>query len=329
MAEAGVSIRWDAATLGTMGFLEALGGLPGHLAFYRAVMSEARAGRYDAAVLIDYPGFHLRLGAALRTAGVPVLQFVAPQLWAWRPERIRRLRAAADCVAALLPFEEQWFRTRGIPCRFVGHPVADRVWRSRAEARARLALPLDLPVLGIFPGSRELEITRNWPLFRDVGHRMLAEGRCRQVVVAGTPGGYYPDAMPFRIQREAADLVLAAATAALVKSGTTVLEAAWTNTPVVVAYRTARATYEIARRLMKVQWISLANLVLEEPVVPEFWRLPVRAADVAGALRPLLDDASPEAARQLVAFERLRDRFGPGGAADRAAEIALGLVGDR
>ena len=325
MAAAGMTIRCDSATLSALGFLEVIRTIPRHLRLLRSITTEARARRYLLAILVDYPEFHLRLGAALRAAGVPVIQYVAPQLWAWRPGRLPRLRRAADRLAAILPFEEPWFTSRGITCHFVGHPVLDRHWPSRDEARVVLRLPPEVPVLGIFPGSREGEIDRNWPLFRDVARRMLAEGRCHRVVVAGTAGGYYPDAAPFMVQRGNPEQVLAASTAALVKSGTTTLEAACTGTPIVVAYRTSRTTYEIARRLIMTRWIGLVNLVLDESLVPEFWHLPVSAEPVADALRPLLEVESQAHRAQRTGLARAHALLGSPGAGRRVAEMALEL----
>ena len=326
MAEAGVRLRFPIERLSAIGFAEVLGSVPRHVGLYRSLVADARAGRYRAAVLIDYPGFHLRLGAALRRHGVPVLWYVAPQLWAWRPGRLKALRQAADRVAVTLPFEPTWFADRGLPTDFVGHPVAERPWPSRAEARAALGVTPEGAVLGIFPGIREGELARNWPLFRDVARRMLAEGRACQVLVAGTAGGYYPDASPLVVVRDQPELVLAAAPAALVKSGTTTLEAACTGTPLVCAYRSSRTTYALAKRLMTVRWISLVNLVAGREVIPEFWHLPVTGDAVATALRPLLDAGSDEHRAQRAGLAQVRQALGPTGAAERVAQLAMELA---
>lgn len=323
MVAAGLEAVARSESLGAMGFLEVLGAIPRHLALYRRLVAAARAGRYSAALLIDYPGFHLRLGRALRRAGVPVVQYVAPQLWAWRASRVPRLRAAADIVALVLPFEEAWFAERGVRCRYVGHPAATRSWPEPAEARRQLMLAKPGPVLGIFPGSRDREIDQNWPLFRDVGRRLLAAGACAHVVVGGMPGGYYPEAEPFLVHRGEPQVVQRAATALLVKSGSTTLEAAIAGTPMVVAYRTSRLTYELARRQMTVDRISLVNLIAGQDVVPEFWHPPVSAAPVGDAVRPLLDEHSLEAQRQRAGLALVRQRLGEAPSAAQVADLLL------
>lgn len=326
MAAAGLRLRSGIERLSAMGFLEVLRAVPRHASLLHQLGADARAGRYRLALLIDYPGFHLRLGEALRRAGVPVLYYIAPQLWAWRPGRLSRLRRAADRLAVILPFEQPWFESRGIRCRFVGHPLLDYPRLDRGSARETLQVPPQDRVLGIFPGSRRREIERNWPLFRAVANRMMAEGRCTSAIVAGTADGEYPEVGDIRVVRGMPEEVLAAATAALVKSGTATLEAALDGTPMVVVYRSSWSTYAIARRLMTVDRISLVNLVAGQDVVPEFWRLPVGPTEVGDALGPLLDPATPEHATQQAGLALVRARLGGPGAAARVAEMAEELV---
>ncbi len=325
MLEAGADLVARVDQLSALGFLEVLQALPRHLGLLGRLSQRARE-RYDLAILIDYPGFHLRLGERLRGAGVPVLQYVAPQLWAWRPGRARQLCRAADRLAVILPFEPAWFEHRGIPCRFVGHPLLDEPLPCQAQAREALRIPPSERVLGIFPGSRRSEVSRNWPLFRGVGQRLLERGRCQRVLVAGTAHEAYPGGEGFEIHRHAARLVLAAATAALIKSGTTTLEAACIGTPMVVGYRASWSTQAIARRLMTVDSISLVNLILPQPVVPEFWRWPLREGRLAAALEPLLDPGSVQHREQREALSRVQASLGSPGAAARVADLALTLL---
>jgi lipid-A-disaccharide synthase len=327
MAEAGASIRYPMERLSAMGFVEILGRIPAHLRLLRRLRAEFEAGRYDLAVLIDYPGFHLRLAEAVKTTGCPVLYYIAPQLWAWHPGRARRLAAGVDRLAVILPFEREFFGRIGIPTEFVGHPLIDRTGApSREEARARLGIGVGERALGIFPGSRSQEVRLHWPLFRGIARQMLDEGRCTRAIVAGTARDEYPDPGPIEIVRESPVPIFSAAEALLAKSGTTTLEAALAGTPMVVAYLSNRWTYQIARRLMTVHWISLVNLVAEREIVPEFWRRPVRAEAIAAALRPLLDGSSPEAVEQRAGLAEVRRRLGLPGAADRVAALAGELL---
>ncbi len=322
MAAMGLDVLTGIDRLSAMGFLEVARAIPRHGMLLRRLVRQATAGRYRLAILIDYPGFHLRLGRALRQAGVPVIQYIAPQLWAWRPGRLAALRNAISRLAVILPFEADWFARRGLPARFVGHPLLDRLRPDRGRARVTLRLALDDRVLGIFPGSRPAEIAQNWPLFRQVAVRMMAEGRCTSAIVAGTAQGRYPDPGPIRVVREQPEMVMAAATAALIKSGTSTLEAALCQTPMVVGYRARRSTYAIARRLMTVDRISLVNLVAGEDLVPEFWHLPLSAGEIGDALAPLLDHDTAEHRAQRAGLEGVRRRLGSPGAASRVVELA-------
>lgn len=323
---AGARVVYPMERYTVIGFLEAVAKIPAHLRLLRRVRQDLRAGAYDLVILVDYPGFNLRLAGAARQAGVPTLYYIAPQLWAWRPGRASRMRAAVDRLAVILPFEPAFFASLGLRAEFVGHPLAERQWPTRSAARAALGLPADGRVLALFPGSRRQEIRRLWPAFAGAARRLLAEGVCSHVVVAGTRDGDYPQGDAMAIHRDGSDRILAAADAALVKSGTTTLEAAMTDTPMVVAYRVHPLTATIARRVMTVSRISLVNLVAGRDVVPELVQQDCTPGALAAALRPLLGPGSVAAEAQRRELAEVRERLGGGGAADRVVAMAGDLL---
>lgn len=329
MAAAGARVLYPMEEYSAMGFIEVIESLPAHLRLLKTLRERFRRSRYDLVLLIDYPGFHLRLAASARRSGARVLYYIPPQLWAWRPGRARRLRGVVDRLAVILPFETEAFRELGLDAEFVGHPLVDHSPGPghRSEARKALDLPAEARVLAIFPGSRALEVRNHWPRFRETAELMLQEGRCDRVIMAATPAGTYPDPGPVTIHRDNPMTVLSAADAVLAKSGTTTLQAALADTPMVVAYRTHPWTYQIARRLLRVQWISLVNLIAAGEVVPELAQHQVTVPRLAEAIRPLLDPADPKTRAQREGLKLVRARLGPPGAAGRVAGIAAELIG--
>jgi lipid-A-disaccharide synthase len=328
MAAAGATIRHPMEGLAAFGLVEVVTKLRAHVRLLRALRNDFRAGRYDLVILIDYPGFHVRVAEAAKRAGTKVLYYIAPQLWAWRPGRARRFASAVDRLAVVLPFEQRFFSGLGLRSDYVGHPLVDRgAWPSRAAARARLGIQLESRVLGIFPGSRSQEIRRLWAPFRDAALQLLREGRCQEVVVAGTPGGEYPDPGPLRIVRGDPVPVFATADAALAKSGTTTLEAALADVPMVVAYKVHPLTWLMFQRVRTVEWVSLVNLVAEREVVPELLQHHAEAGPLAEALRPLLDPGDPRTVAQREGLALVRERLGAPGATTRVVALADELLG--
>ncbi len=329
MAAAGAHVLYPMEKYSAMGFIEVIESLPAHLRLLRTLRRRFTQEAYDLVLLIDYPGFHLRLAPLARKSGARVLYYIPPQLWAWRPGRARRLHGIVDRLAVILPFEEQAFARLGLVAEFVGHPLVDHAPGPdhRAVARRTLGLPSAARVLAIFPGSRAQEVRNHWPRFRDTALLMLAEGRCEHVIMAATPAGDYPDPGPVLIHRDDPMTVLSAADAVLAKSGTTTLQAALADTPMVVAYRTHPWTYEIARRLLRVEWISLVNLVAGREVVPELAQQAVTVRRLAEEIRPLLDPGNPKTIAQRDGMRLVRTRLGVPGAAGRVAGIAAQLIG--
>ncbi|MEA3246025.1 MAG: lipid-A-disaccharide synthase, partial [Gemmatimonadota bacterium] len=326
---AGVGVELIERTSGIVGFVEVIRHLPAHWRLLRRLRDELRSGRVGLALLVDYGGFNLRVAAAARAAGVPVLYYVTPQVWASRPGRMRTMARVVSRAAVILPFEEDLLRRNGIDATFVGHPLLDHVrdMPSRDAARARLGLGPHERVLALFPGSRRQEIARHAADFVAVADDLARRRPGLRVVVSVAPSvEVNPAEFPFQLARGASFDVLRAADVALCKSGTTTLEAAIAGCPSAVVYRINGLSYALVRRLVTVQHIGLVNIVAGRSVVPEFVQDAFVPAAVADALDPLFDADSPARATMLAGLAEVRSRLGAPGAAERVATMALGML---
>lgn len=331
MEAAGVKLMAGLQELAVMGLAEVIRHLPFFYQLRKRVWAALATEGVDLVIPIDYPGFNLRLARHARESGIPVLYYIAPQVWAWHQSRVRDLARDADRVAVVLPFEEEFLGGAGVKASFVGHPLLDRdppaVDRD-ALVRAEGLNPAR-PILGLFPGSRAQEVKRHLALFSEAARRVL-ERRPEVQPVIGTPGGIdpavYEGAAWPRVQ--SAGGLLQYATAALVKSGTTTLEAGIAATPMVVVYKMNPASYAVAKRLVKVPHIALANLIAEERVAPEFVQDAATPYALADALLPLLDERSPERVVMVEGLRRIQGKLGGPGASRRVAEIAGELIGE-
>lgn len=331
MRAAGVELIEHVEQLAVMGFVEVLRHVPRHWALLRNLRRRIRSGNTALLVLIDYPGFNMKLAAEATAAGVPVLYYITPQVWAWGAGRLSELARTVTRAAVILPFEEKLLREHGVATTFVGHPLLDRVDRlpGRADARQQLGIPNDATVLALFPGSRAQEIARHLDAFVETARELERRRPGLRVVVSAAPHVRLDErACPYPIVRSASFTVLRAADAAMCKSGTTTLEAAVAGCPLVVAYRTNAVTYAAARRLVKIPHIGLVNVVAGHEVAPEFVQNALQPTAVADALEPLLDATSVARARMVEELGRVRDSLGTAGAAGRVATMALELAGN-
>ena len=329
MRAAGVELIEDAERLAVMGFVEVLRHIPAHLALLRSIRRRLESGRTCLVILLDYPGFNMKIAEAAWRAGVPVLYYITPQVWAWGAGRLSKLATWVTRAAVILPFEEKLLRDHGVDAHFVGHPLLDRAsdLPTREEARRALGMPGDRPVLALFPGSRAQEIRRHLHDFVATAHELRRRRSDLHVVVSVAPSiELDPSDVPFPMVRAASFPVLRAADAAMCKSGTTTLEAAVAGCPLVVAYRTSAWTYAIARRLVKIPHIGLVNVVAGAEVAPEFVQDALVPSRVADALLPLLDHGDAARVRMLERLAAVRGQLGEPGAARRVAEMAGGLI---
>jgi lipid-A-disaccharide synthase len=330
MSAAGVQIDEHIRGLAVLGFVEVLRHLPKHWQMLRDVRARIRSGRVALVILVDYPGFNMRVAQAAAEAGVPVLYYIVPQVWAWGAGRLEQLAKWVTKAAVILPFEEELLRQHGVDATFVGHPLLDRAAHapSRDEARDQLQLSRDARVLALFPGSRAQEIERHLDAFVATAKELQARHRDLRVIVSGAPHVSIDESRcPFPVVHSASLAILRAADAAMCKSGTTTLEAAVAGCPLVVAYRTHPLTYFAARHLVKIQNIGLVNVVAGRRVAPEFVQDALEPKSVARALEPLLDGASPDRRQMLADLDGVRRMLGEPGAAHRVAEIAQTLAG--
>jgi lipid-A-disaccharide synthase len=331
LAEQGVQLIHRDEQLGVMGFLEVVRHVPRHFLLLRTIRKMFDRGEVAVLILIDYPGFNMKVAAAAKRAGVPVLYYVTPQVWAWGAGRIPKLAQLVTKAAVILPFEEPLLRGFGIDATFVGHPLLDRAINmpTKVEAREALRLPLNTRVLALFPGSRQQEIDRHIDDFVATGKELQRRIPGLQVLVSVAPTVALDSARcPFRLVHSASLSVLRAADVALCKSGTTTLEAAIADCPLIVAYRTGRINYALARRFVKVPNIGLVNVVAGREIAREFIQDEIVPSDMADALAELLDDG-PRRQELLAGLAEVRSKLGSPGAADRVARMASELAGPR
>ena len=330
---AGVEALVAAEDLAVLGFSEIVAKLPRLFATRRRLVETVDAWRPDAVVLVDYPGFNLRIGPSLKAHGARVFYYIAPQVWAWHPERAREMARWVDRLAVVFPFEEPIFREAGVAVRYVGHPLLDDFAPEldETELRAELGIPASARMLGLLPGSRRQEIQRHLGTLLETARRLRAGRDDLHVVVAypgeldDVPPGLTDTPSWMHVVRGRTRSVQRWATACAVASGTATLETALFGTPLVIVYRVGWLNYQIARRLVSIAHIGLPNIVAGASVAPELIQHEFTPERLAATLSPWLDDPAAHAeARARLGV--VRARLGGPGASARAAAALWELV---
>jgi lipid-A-disaccharide synthase len=296
---AGVHPIIDAGSLAVVGLAEVVGHLPRIYGEYRRLCRYAAEHPPVGALLTDSPDFHLRVARQMKRQGVPVFYLVAPQVWAWRQGRVKVIRELVHKLFCLFPFEEEWFRSRGVDATYIGHPLAyiTKVKSSRPEFLERYALPHDKRMVVLLPGSRTGEAARHLPTLLDAIQELRK--RFAMTVVLATPKGFSKAAGLERFREPIAALSIKViendtwdcighADLALAASGTVTVEAAVLGTPMVTYYRVNSLSWFAGRRLVKVPFLSMVNLIAERQIVPELIQHDMTAPNIVRAAEELL-----------------------------------------
>lgn len=288
----------------------------------------------DVVVLIDYPDFNFRLARVAKKLGIKVLYYVSPQVWAWRKGRVKTMGEIADRVAVILPFEEEIYRKAGIPGEFVGHPVMEEIEeyeQKTADSTGPRQLPgqIQKPVIALLPGSRPNELQSLLPLFVDVVTALSAEFAGSRFVLPLAPN---IEADKFRpclellekagvaITKGDAVKALASSDAAIIASGTATLQAALVGVPAVVVYKVSPLTYFLAKRILKVKYISLVNIIAGKEVIPELIQDRANRDNVVNECRKILSDETCRSS-MVAACRTVRDFFAGKRPSRRVAEM--------
>jgi lipid-A-disaccharide synthase len=336
MRAAGCDTVVDAKDLAVVGITEILSHLPKILSLYQHLIAEADRRKPDLAIVIDSPAFNWRVARQMKKRGIPTVYFVAPQFWAWRQGRVRLLRDYIDKALVIFPFEEQFYRERGVDATFVGHPLAELPYPrvERGDYAEQFQLNPEKHWITLMPGSRVKEVRMNLPTILKSAVSLGSEYEFLLPVAPTLDRDFLlhligeqkitllPDALP----------ALWHSRAGIIASGTATVEAALMNTPFVMVYCVSALTYLLGKPRVKVPYFAMVNLIAGEQVVPELVQHDFNATNVVARLQEILPDG-PARSRMLEGLRRvkacLRPPLGVSGAsqhpADRAAEIILSL----
>jgi lipid-A-disaccharide synthase len=336
MRAAGVEILVDSAEMAVMGLVEVLKHFRVISAAYFKLKTLLCSAPPDLLILIDYPGFNLRLAGAAKKAGVKVLYYISPKVWAWKAGRIRKIAATVTRMAVIFPFEVPLYEKAGVPVSFVGHPMLDLVNVSmrREEAATSFGLDPSRKIVGLFPGSRRSEIERILPAILAAAKLLQRRFPGLQFVLPLASTLRDEDILPHLkqtginavITRQRIHDLIRACDAVISVSGTVTLEIALVGTPMVIIYKLAPVTYQVAKRLVQIEHVGLCNIVAGETIVRELLQNDASPEKIAAEIANILENPAYEMAmRQKLGA--IRGMLGAGGASGNVARLVEQLVG--
>jgi len=336
MRAAGADIVQDFADLAVMGLVEVLKSYPRIKAIFNQTVSRLKRDKPDLLVLVDYPGFNLKLAKQAKKLGIPVLYYISPKVWAWRAGRVKQIQKTVAHMAVLFPFEVPIYEQAGVPVTCVGHPLVDAVKSDLDNATAKAKFKLDPKhrVIGLFPGSRRSEINALLPVMLAAAERIQQRHFDVSVVLPLAPGisldyiKSFTDKSRLPIQVVPGDFydLIKACDAIVAASGTVTLEIALLGTPHLIAYKVSPWSYRILKRLVKIPYVGLCNIVSGEPLITELLQDEVTEVRLDQLLTDLLTHPQSRQRAEKIQ-QQVRSALGPAGGADNAAKLVLKLIG--
>jgi lipid-A-disaccharide synthase len=324
----------DYRDIAVTGLTEAIAKVPRSFGALRRLVNAARSDRPDALIVIDAPDFNFRLAPQIKKLGVPIIYYISPQIWAWRPARLNAIRGFADRMLVIFPFEEVIYREGGVPVEFVGHPLVDLMapTATREQFLAKHRLAANRPTIAVLPGSRRNEVARILPDLLSSAERIRASIPGAQFVVARAPhledrlfSAAIKAASPCVVVEGETNTILASSDVVLTASGTATVQTALHDKPMVIVYRLSPLTYRLGRRLVTVDTIGMVNLIAGEKIVPELVQDAFTPEAVAREAISMLTDRE-RVRRVREGLARVRERLGGPGASRRAAEAVFRVV---
>ncbi len=333
MRSEGAELWYDLKVLAVTGFWEVVKRYFEFRRVFYDVLERIDQVKPDVAILVDYPGFNLRIAEKLHQRGIKVIYFIAPQVWAWKKKRVIKMERDVDLLISVFPFEEQFFAKTKLRCKFVGHPLLDQIDSSESAAAFKTThrIENDDKIVALLPGSRPNEVESHYGtmldavgLLRETVPNLRVFVLVREEIGAAVYDHIEQTRFGLRVERIGDDRygLLKAADVAIVKSGTSTVETALCGAPFCVVYRTGWITYQIARRVIKLSHVGMVNIIAAEQVVPEFLQYDMNPTKLAEFCRRILT-VKAEREEMKTALLRVRDKLGEPGAAGRAADAVL------
>jgi lipid-A-disaccharide synthase len=333
-----VDVRIDAHTLSVVGITEVVTKLPHLLRAAGEAKALMATERPRLLILIDFPDFNLHLAAHAKRLGIPVLYFISPQIWAWRPGRVRKIKRLVDHMAVILPFEERFYQAHSVPVTYVGHPLMDGEPSDRANGGDRG--DLETPVISLLPGSRDREVEKHLPLLLGAAERLQRSYPKARFLVSCAPtidagqvllpvkalAGQIPQ-LSMEVVCEDVRTLFARSTLSIAASGTVTLQAALCGTPTIIIYRISPLSYRLGKMLIRVKHIGLANLIAGRTIMPELIQVDASPEKIA-ATADLLLKSPARLHKMRTDLAAVKTLLGSGGASNRVAQIALDMLSD-